>query len=277
MKSNLKHMATAVLLAMSATASAQTSSFGLGYDFVNSKPNIDVQFNRESAAEADNKYDFKIASRHYHLNPAAEAHFGSGTATSTDNILVGLNSYLKFGGRNANDKYTILHQVNLISPQLSSDKNFKVYQGFASIGYKFISYYMRRDKGGYFEFNIGVDLDAGLSKVDSLGSTKGITRIKGSPTVIWQFAGKTSSEDLNPALDPDFYYRLQFFASYLPMHFFSQDTRVIDKRNVGYLSAKLAYQVNPRLQITLGYKHGRFEPLYKKVDNVSLGFALVAK
>jgi len=278
MKTRVKLYLSLVFLMVSIKLSAQSSSsIGFGYDFINKKPTVDIQFNRESAQDADNKYDIFLSSKHYHLNPAAEAHFGSGAKTAADNIIVGLNSYLKYNGGKMGQNWTILNQFNILSPQFSSDKNFSVYQGFTSLGYKFITYYSKRDELGYIEFSLGADVETGLSKIDMIDGTKNISRFKATPAFIWNFYGKTSKPELSPLLDPDFYYRLQFSAGYTPVHFFKQDIRVIDKKDMGYFSTKLSYRFHKALQASISYKRGRVEPLYKDVDNVSLGLAIVAQ
>ena len=276
MESKIKVLLSITILVVTERVNAQnSSSIGWGYDFINKKPTVDAQFNRESAADATNKYDVFFSKGAYHLNPAAEVHVGSGTQTSTDNVIIGLNSYFKNHGKKLSDSWPTINKFNILSPQLASDKNFKVYQGLTSIGYNFTTYNSSRDKLGYIEFNIGAEFDAGLSKIDSLGGTKGITRIKGSPSFAWSFTGKKSISEKPTPLDSGFYYRMQFAVSYIPMYFLKQDIRIIDKKSMGYFSTKFSYRFYKTLQVTLNYKHGRLEPLYKKVNNVNIGLAIV--
>jgi hypothetical protein len=262
-----------------AFSQSETTSFGLGYNIIEKKPSFDFQFNRKTAAEAEDAFEIKLVKKAFVLNPSAETHLGSGNETSENNILINLNTYLKKNLPKKNGaKWTSLLKGDIASPHLSADKNFSVYQLFATLGGDFVSYYSRRDLIGYIELGLGINCDLGRSSIDSTNLAKQVSRIKFTPSFQWHFAGKVSNEAKykgTPELDPDFIYRAKLSLTYSHNYFMQQDERIVNDKSFGFLKAAIDYRVGPKLKLVAEYKVGMVEPLYKKLNALTFGVALI--
>jgi hypothetical protein len=277
MKNTNKILIFIVLNTIVLTVNGQeTSSFNFGYNFIKDKPTFDLMFNRQSPTKASDDIEIKLIKDAFVLNPAAEAHWGAGTDNSSNNLIFHLNSYYKNQIEKKKKSFWVsLYKINLISPQFTCDKDFKVYQGFSTIGVNYISYYSKRDEWGYVEYNLGVNFDSGFSKIDSISKAVGVFRTKIYPSFQWQFWGKKSNENIPPEIDPKFYYKGEFMISYDHFYFFKQDKRIIDDSMFGYLTLKISYRLIKSLKVSFIYVNGKSEPLYKDINSLSVGFALI--
>lgn len=258
-----------------------TSSIGLGYNFIESKPAIDIQFNRTSAAEADDKFDIYLVKRSFVLHPSTEMHFGSGTETSEDNMIMHVNTFFKdvIPNSNPGKQWTHLYKINVLSPQISSDKNFQIYQVMGTLGADIIGYYSKRDEHGYMEFGLGADLDYGWSNIDSAANPiENVGRFKLRPHGQYQFWGKPSSKTLPRAQwpnDEDFYYKMDVSVNIVQYSYFQQDTRITTEKTPAHIKASIGYRFVKKLRVSFDYKSGMMEPNFKKVNSFSMSLSLV--
>ena len=256
---------------------AQSTFVNYNYNFTEGKGTFDINLNKTKGSDSmeDYIYFYNKAGSNFYIKPNFEAHFGSGTESSENNIKFEAESFIKM---KLNFKPLQIKgfqqniQFNIISPEFSSDKDFNISQITGKLGFTYNQWKLEKEEIGRVNFIFNLNYNHGFNIIEA--KEEGISRIEISPSLNWDFGWKSSVDVGNPKYLEKGFFRYSFSSNYINYKFLKQDNRVTSDKSINYFKVNFKVFLLKNLGLNFEYKNGSMAPNFENVDVTSLGLAL---